>query len=120
MEMNGSKQHPIVPCTLSTRFKDLVLTLVIYHTTLLAALEQTLKTHLIPVTTDGYKWSENERLLLSLPIKQGGMSIPIFSSRSTDEFKYSRLACSQLIDNIKSQAVEYDSIQLRQTKHAIK
>ena len=35
MEMNGSKQHPIVPFTLSTRFKDLVLTLVIYHTTLL-------------------------------------------------------------------------------------
>ena len=34
MEMNGSKQHPIVPFTLSTRFKDLVLTLVIYHTTL--------------------------------------------------------------------------------------
>ena len=35
MEMIGSKQHPIVPFTLSARFKDLVLTLVIYHTTLL-------------------------------------------------------------------------------------
>ena len=35
MEMNASKQHPIVPSTLSTRFKDLVLTLMIYHTTLL-------------------------------------------------------------------------------------
>ena len=35
MEMNGSKQHPILPFTLSTRFKDLVLTSVIYHTTLL-------------------------------------------------------------------------------------
>ena len=34
MEMNASKQHPIVPFTLSTRFKNLVLTLVIYHTTL--------------------------------------------------------------------------------------
>ena len=33
MEMNGSK-HPIVPFTLSSRFKDLVFTLVIYHTTL--------------------------------------------------------------------------------------
>ena len=32
--MNGSKQHPIVSFTLSTRFKNLVLTLVIYHTTL--------------------------------------------------------------------------------------
>ena len=35
MEINGSKQHPIVPFTMSTRFKDLVLTLVIYHTPLL-------------------------------------------------------------------------------------
>ena len=34
MEMSGSKQHPIVPFTLPTRFKDLVLTLMIYHTTL--------------------------------------------------------------------------------------
>ena len=34
MEMNGSKQHPIVPLTLSTRFKDLDLTLASYHTTL--------------------------------------------------------------------------------------
>ena len=35
MKIFGSKQHPIVPFTLSTRFKDLDLTLVIYHTTLL-------------------------------------------------------------------------------------
>ena len=33
VEMNGSKQHPTVPFTLSTRSKDLVLTWVIYHTT---------------------------------------------------------------------------------------
>ena len=38
MKMNGSKRHPIVPFTLSTRFKDLILTLVIYHTTLLLIL----------------------------------------------------------------------------------
>ena len=36
MKMNGyHKQHPIAPFILSTRFKDLVLTLVYYHTTLL-------------------------------------------------------------------------------------
>ena len=35
MEMTGSKQHPIVSFTLSTRFKDLVLPLVVYHTTLI-------------------------------------------------------------------------------------
>ena len=40
MEMNGSKQHPIVPFTLSTRFKDLVLTLVIYHTTLRVCIQK--------------------------------------------------------------------------------
>ena len=31
---NGSKKHPMVPFTLSTRSKDLVLTLMYYHTTL--------------------------------------------------------------------------------------
>ena len=39
MEMNGSKQHLIVPFTLPTRFKDLVLTLVIYHTTLVISVK---------------------------------------------------------------------------------
>ena len=45
------------------------------------------------------------------------MSIPIFGSRSTDEFKYFRLACSQLIYSIKSQTVEYvfDSAKANQT-----
>ena len=43
MEMKGSKQHPIVPFTLSTRFNGLVLTLVIYHTTLLSASFQDVK-----------------------------------------------------------------------------
>ena len=33
-KMNDSEQHPIVPFTLSIRFKDLALTLVIYHPTL--------------------------------------------------------------------------------------
>ena len=37
--MNGFKQHPIVPFTLFTRFMDLVLTLVYYHTTLTKWLE---------------------------------------------------------------------------------
>ena len=45
MEMNGSKQHPIVPFTLSTTFKDLVLTLVICHTTLLSNMTTFLQTN---------------------------------------------------------------------------
>ena len=35
------------------------------------------------------------------------MSIPVCSSRSTHKFRYSQLACLQVIDNIKSQTVEY-------------
>jgi len=62
---------------------------------------------LIPAFSDGYICSEDERLLLSLPIKSGGMSIPIFETKSTDEYQFSRMACSQLIRNIKSQTVEY-------------
>ena len=75
--------------------------------TFLASLDQAVQDKLIPAFSDGYICSEDERLLLSLPIKSGGMSIPIFETKSTDEYQFSRMACSQLIRNIKSQTVEY-------------
>ena len=60
MEMNISKQHPIVHFTLSTRFKDLVFTFVIYNTTLMEdtrfaklGLNQTLITQII-----SKKWNQ--------------------------------------------------------------
>ena len=35
------------------------------------------------------------------------MSIPIFGLRSKDEYQYSRMMCSKLINNIQNQTVEY-------------
>ena len=35
------------------------------------------------------------------------MFLPVFETRAAKEHEYSRLACSQLIANIKSQTTEY-------------
>ena len=74
---------------------------------LLAPLDNAIDNKLIPALTDGYVCSADERLLIALPVKQGGMSIPIFEKRAPVEYQNSRLACTQLIDNIKSQTIEY-------------
>ena len=74
---------------------------------LLAPLDHAIDNKLIPALTDGYICSADERLLLSLPAKQGGLSIPIFCNKAPLEYEHSRLACSQLINNIKNQTVEY-------------
>jgi hypothetical protein len=57
----------------------------------------------IPAITEGHVCSTDERLLLSLPLKKGGLAIPIFSNVAEFEFANSRLATQQLVINIKNQ-----------------
>ena len=57
----------------------------------------------IPAITEGRVCSTDERLLLSLPVKKGGLAIPIFSNVAEFEFAHSRLATQQLVINIKNQ-----------------
>jgi hypothetical protein len=59
----------------------------------------------IPAITEGRVTvcSTDERLLLSLPVKKGGLAIPIFSNVAEFEFANSRLATQQLVINIKNQ-----------------
>ena len=57
----------------------------------------------IPAITEGRVCSTDERLLLSLPVKKGGLAIPIFSNVAEFEFANSRLATQQLVINIKNQ-----------------
>ena len=45
------------------------------------------QTELIPAITGGITCSEEERKLLSLPPKLGGLGIPIFSTISDAEFE---------------------------------
>ena len=47
--------------------------------------------------------------MLSLPVKLGGLAIPIFSKTSDDEFESSKYACKQLTNNIKQQKQSYKS-----------
>ena len=57
----------------------------------------------IPAITEGRVCSTDERILLSLPVKKGGLAIPIFSNVAEFEFANSRLATQQLVINIKNQ-----------------
>ena len=57
----------------------------------------------IPAITDGHIRSADERLLLSLPAKKGGLAIPIFSAVADNEFANSRAATEQLIEQISNQ-----------------
>jgi hypothetical protein len=57
----------------------------------------------IPAIIEGHVCSTDERLLLSLPVKKGGLAIPIFSNIAEFEFANSRLATQQLVINIKNQ-----------------
>ena len=56
----------------------------------------------IPTITEGHICSKNERLLLSLPVKKGGLAIPIFSNAAQFEFTNSRMATEQLTIMIKN------------------
>jgi hypothetical protein len=57
----------------------------------------------LPAIIEGYVCSTDERHLLSLPVKKGGLAIPIFSNVSEFESANSGLATQQLVINIKNQ-----------------
>ena len=57
----------------------------------------------IPAITEGHVCSKDERLLLSLPVKKGGLAIPIFSNAAQFEFTNSRMITEQLVIKIKNQ-----------------
>ena len=57
----------------------------------------------IPAITDGHLCTTNERLLLSLPVKKGGLAIPIFSTMANFESANSRASTEQLVKHIYNQ-----------------
>ena len=74
----------------------------------LRKLDEVISTTFIPAITGGVNCSNLERNLLTLPPKQGGMGIPIFSKNSNFEFKSSLTTTEKLKDNIKSQTPRYE------------
>ena len=57
--------------------------------------------------TEGHVCSNDDRRLLALPVRLGGLGIPIFSEISEREFEYSYTMTKNLITEIKSQHEDY-------------
>ena len=75
----------------------------------------------IPAITDGHICTVDERLLLSLPVKKGGLAIPIFSAVADFECANSRSATEQLVEYIINQdsTALLDSEQLMNSRRRI-
>ena len=54
---------------------------------LLKPIDDIILTKFIPAIMDGIKINQIARKLLSLPVKYGGVAIPIFAKISDDEYK---------------------------------
>ena len=89
---------------------------------LLQPFDEVLNHYFIPAITEGHHCSQDERKLLSLPARFGGLAIPIFSQITEREYEYSKKASQQLTENIKSQTAEYsfDNTAHHSTKNDIK
>ena len=69
----------------------------------LGLLEETIRHQFIPAITGGKQCSNDERVLLSLPARYGGLGIPIFYSIAAFEYENSRKITSTLRNLIKDQ-----------------
>ena len=74
----------------------------------LKRLDQTVQTEFIPAITNGIVCNEEERQLLSLPPKFGGLGIPLFANASKDEFENSTFLTKKLSSKIMQQSRQYE------------
>ena len=70
---------------------------------LLKPLEDLIRFNFIPATTDGHLCSDNNPILLSLPVRFGGLAIPLFHNDAKYEYENSRKLTSSLTQLIKDQ-----------------
>ena len=89
---------------------------------LLLPLEHTIQQKIIPAITDGQICSDNERILLSLPTRYGGLNIPFFHETANFEYKNSRIIIKQLTNLIINQDPIYtvNSSEVSKLKSKIK
>ena len=71
---------------------------------------------------DDYKFSSADRKLFSLPVKLGGLAIPIFSEISDTEYENSRKVTKDLTQEVKDQKIisEIDRNKLKKVKQEVK
>jgi hypothetical protein len=76
-----------------------------YH---LRRIDEIILHQFIPAITGGIHVNEVERKLISLPVKFGGLGIPLFEEQCVVEYANSRKITAHLCDVIKSQTREYN------------
>ena len=73
---------------------------------ILKPLDDEIDSKFIPAITEGHQCSDEERKLLSLPVRLGGLGLPIFSELCEREYRNSVRATQQLSENITNQITE--------------
>ena len=73
----------------------------------LIELDNIINTEFIPAITGGITCSNEERKLISLPVKLGGLGIPIFSKIADREYEYSQMISDDLARKIVNQERQY-------------
>ena len=73
---------------------------------LLLPVENQIRFHLIPSLCNGRNCNDNERILLSLPIKMGGLGIINITEEAANQFQTSKAVTSQLCSLIVNQSDE--------------
>ena len=89
---------------------------------ILGDLDKVIDNEFIVAITEGHICTEDERKLMSLPVKMGGLGIPIFSEICSREFSASHRITQQLTENIVNQRLrlELDVNRQKQTEAEIK
>ena len=66
-------------------------------------LDHIINTKFLPAITEGHEFSEDERQLISLPVRLGGLGIPVFSKICATEHENSKCMSAQLSNEIMEQ-----------------
>ena len=74
-------------------------------------IEETIRQYFILAITGGHLCSDDERVLLSLPVKLGGLGISILTDSSDQEYNNSRLVTEKSTNNI-NQNKTYDPLKM--------
>ena len=85
-------------------------------TSILKPLDDYLTEHFIPAITEGHILSEADRKLISLPVRFGGLGIPIYQEVCTREYENSRKVTLPLTPRIVAQEQEYTHNKEREKK----
>ena len=85
-------------------------------------IEETIRQYFIPAITGCNLCSDDERVLLSLPVKLGGLGISILTDSSNQEYNNSRLVTEKSTNNIINQNKTYDPLkdEIKAIKNNIK